>query len=525
MTALRIFLLCLSLIGTTALCAEECAVPPMFITDETLHHDTNSDLLTADSAIVATFSSDTTEQQFSQNFLLNDSLLLLNGRMAEGRKRPWLAVAECATTHLAIWAYARYVQKASFAYLDWNAFKKNLTLTNWVWDSDLIYVNFFDHPYHGNIYFNAARSNGMGFWTSGAYSATGALLWELAGEREILSLSDLVATSMGGMAVGETTYRLSDLLIDDSRRGTSRVVGELMAGVVNPMRFINRLLTGELWQRHLQRTTFVPPRYRVAYTAGMRHLAFNGSLKQQRTTAFVDIDIDYGLPVAERTSNRPFDHFTLSLGLASDGHRNSVTRLNILGRLKAWPLSSGAWQSELGIYQHFNYYYANEMPNGEIPYRLSEAGSIGPAFVQAWEKNGWRFCQGFYTSAVLIGAMMTDYPTNVFNKSYNFASGFTLRYRMGLELNKWLQARLDVDYYRLFTWADYSTHGKMGPQGDRSVARLWLIAPQLHVSLLKGLGLSLTGRLYDRHTRYHFQPHRHSKTWEWHIGLQYRLGK
>lgn len=478
----------------------------------------------SDSVTLAPILPDSTIHILSPAFAIPDSLPLLPNKVVGSQKRPWLAVAECATTHLAIWSYARYVQKASFAYLDWNAFKKNLTLTHWVWDSDLMYVNFFDHPYHGNLYFNAARSNGMNFWTSGAYSAVGALFWEMVGEREILSLSDLLSTSIGGMAVGETTYRISDLLLDDSQRGTKRVASEILVGVVNPMRFLNRLLTGEMWQRQPQRTTFVPSRYRINYTAGLRHVHLRGNSSAKRTTAFADIDIDYGMPVAERTTHRPFDYFSLSLGLAGDGHRGSVTRLNILGRLKSWPLSTGAWQSEFGFYQHFNYHYASEMTNGEIPYRISEAGSLGPAFVCSWEKNGWRLRQGLYTSGVFIGAMMTDYPNNVFNKTYNFASGFTLRSHSNLEVRKWLQARLEIDYYRLFTWADYNNHGKMGPQGDRSVARLWLISPQVRVALCKGLGLSFVGRFYDRYTRYHFQANRHSKVWEWHLGLLYTLG-
>jgi len=49
-------------------------------------------------------------------------------------------------------------------------------------DRDPFSINQLGHPYQGNIYFGFARSAGLDFWRSLAYSLGGSVLWEIAGE-------------------------------------------------------------------------------------------------------------------------------------------------------------------------------------------------------------------------------------------------------------------------------------------------------------------------------------------------------
>lgn len=48
--------------------------------------------------------------------------------------------------------------------------------TGFVWDNDVFIMNMFAHPYHGNLYFNVARSNGMNFWESAPNALGGSLM-------------------------------------------------------------------------------------------------------------------------------------------------------------------------------------------------------------------------------------------------------------------------------------------------------------------------------------------------------------
>jgi hypothetical protein len=129
-----------------------------------------------------------------------------------------------------------------FAEIGFKSFKRNLSHLP-VWDTDKFSTNLIAHPYHGGLYFNAARSNGMTFWKSVPYTFGGSLMWEYFMENELPSINDLFATTFGGAEIGEITFRLSDLFIDNRSSGSERVGRELLVACLSPVRAINRLIT------------------------------------------------------------------------------------------------------------------------------------------------------------------------------------------------------------------------------------------------------------------------------------------
>ena len=76
------------------------------------------------------------------------------------------------------------------------------------WDNNDFKTNMFMHPFHGSVYFNAARSNGYDFWEATAFTWAGSFIWEMFGENNRGAINDWVATSMGGMVLGEAFHRL-----------------------------------------------------------------------------------------------------------------------------------------------------------------------------------------------------------------------------------------------------------------------------------------------------------------------------
>ena len=98
-----------------------------------------------------------------------------------------------------------------FAKISLHSIKHNIQ-NGFVWDNDQFSTNLFAHPYHGGLYFNAARSNGMNFWQSIPYSFCGSLMWETTCEIEPPAINDLMATTMGGVCIGEVTHRISNLV-------------------------------------------------------------------------------------------------------------------------------------------------------------------------------------------------------------------------------------------------------------------------------------------------------------------------
>ena len=75
----------------------------------------------------------------------------------------------------------------------------------WEFDDNNFNTNQFAHPYHGNINFNTARSNGLDYWSSIPFAALGSLIWEYFGEIHRPSLNDYISTTVGGIALGELT--------------------------------------------------------------------------------------------------------------------------------------------------------------------------------------------------------------------------------------------------------------------------------------------------------------------------------
>ena len=85
--------------------------------------------------------------------------------------------------NVGVWAFDRYVMNEDFAKISIGSIRRNIK-HGFVWDNDQFSTNLFAHPYHGNLYFNAARSNGLTFWESAPYAFAGSLMWEIAAEVE-----------------------------------------------------------------------------------------------------------------------------------------------------------------------------------------------------------------------------------------------------------------------------------------------------------------------------------------------------
>ena len=67
------------------------------------------------------------------------------------------------------------------------------------------------------------------------YTFIGSLTWEFLCENNYPSINDFISTSIGGIALGEITHRLSYLVLDDSKRGLERAGREILAGLISPM--------------------------------------------------------------------------------------------------------------------------------------------------------------------------------------------------------------------------------------------------------------------------------------------------
>ena len=449
------------------------------------------------------------------------------------KKRPWKAAFETVGINVFVNAFDRLVLCEDFAKVSFNTIKENFK-TGFVWDNDQFSTNLFAHPYHGGLYFNAARSNGMTFWESAPYSLGGSLMWELMCETEPPAVNDLIATTVGGLCIGEVTHRVSDLVYDDRERGFRRFLREFAGALICPMRAFNRIVSGEAWRVRRGYYKYhdysrIPVRFTV--TAGDRYLADEGGLFRGEHNPYIDLWLSYG-DAFSREAAKPYDYFTANVTFGLSANQPLISGVHLLGKL--WGVNfydEDEMTAVFGVFQHFNYYDSEAVKEGtsRVPFRISEAASFGPGLIYRFPKVGnmGSMEQRVFLDGILLGGSLSDYY-NVIDRDYNLGSGFSAKAQTVLEFPRFGRFTLGADYYRIYTWKGYE--GKdlaasdplhLNAQGDKSNASLLVVSPRLQIYLKKNWSLELFASYYMRETRYRYHDNVRSETFEVRMGLSY----
>ena len=456
-------------------------------------------------------------------------------------KRYWQAAAEATGINVGVQLFDRYALNSDFAQTTLNSLKRNFT-DGMVWDNDFFITNLFAHPYHGNLYFNAARSNGLSFWESAPYALGGSLMWEFLGETEPPAINDIIATTCGGIAIGEMTHRLSRTVLDDRDRGGSRFLREAAATIINPIQGLHRIFSGDAWRvrsDHYRYHDFSKIPVDMSFSVGWRYLADNGALFRGIHAPYVNITLMYGTPVDGERHTTPYDFFDLEMNAAFGGGQPFVNTLNIVGRLWSTPiLDKKDMAGEFGIYQHFNYYDAKPIKDGSelTPYRISEAAGFGPGFILSLPQTSamTKLEQRIFMSGILLGGTKSDY-FNVIERDYNMGSGFSVKSKTQIEFGKFGRFMLNAKYFRIYTWKGYEDKDLqafadgtkdlhyLNVQGDRSNAMLLVVNPVMEIHLAKQWSVTLSGAYYSRRTFYKYHDMVKANTFETKLGLTCRL--
>jgi hypothetical protein len=254
----------------------------------------------------------------------------------------------------------------------------------WVIDDDAFEVNQFLHPYQGATYHTIARSSGLSYWQSVAYTFAGSVLWEVAGETTTPSANDQIASGIAGSFFGESMFRSANLLIDkaDGRPGPGRM---LLVTLISPATGINRTVFGD-------RFDGVMPTYEPLYdartqigTTGL--IQRGGAPRLSWDESLFDVSLEYGLPGKPGYSyTRPFDYFNVQLTASSTNGLESVTSHGLLAGS-----GYGAGENGRGVWGVFGVY---DYISPELFRVSTTALSLGTS-VQWWSPRG----VGFQTTA------------------------------------------------------------------------------------------------------------------------------
>ena len=408
-----------------------------------------------------------------------------------------------------------------------------------VWDNDNFNTNLFAHPYHGNLYFNSARANGLNFWQSYPCALGGSLMWEFAGEITPPAINDMIATSVGGTCIGEVTFRISDLFYDDREMGFSRFLRELGGAAVSPMKGLKRLLTGEAWKVKGRNYLYhdysrIPISYSIS--VGSRYLADDRALFRGEHNPFLELGMEYG-DAYDNEENKPFDYFRASATFGFSSNQPAVNRLNLLGRLWGTPVAdNNNFEADFGLFQHFNFYNSEAVKDGTdlIPYRISEAASVGPGLIYRFPQLEERVNleQRVFLSGILLGGSLSDY-LYIQERDYNMGSGFSAKIQTNMDIKRVGYMKIDANYFHIFTWKGYDRSewvGKEGfdldytnAQGDPGNTRMMAFNADFGVYLSRHLSLDFRGSYFWRHAHYRDFPNVDAKTFELRAGLTYKL--
>jgi hypothetical protein len=420
-------------------------------------------------------------------------------------------------TNIGVWSFDRYIMNEKFARINWNTINDNFK-TGFVWDNDMFVTNLFAHPYHGGLYFNAARSNGLNFWQSAPFAAGGSLMWEFFMENEYPAINDFLATSIGGICLGEMTYRLSDRIIDDRSVGFERFRREALLTILSPARGLNRIISGKAWEHRTTKGNSISTTTPITLYSAIGHRIIGDNLQSKNkqdisNMVFVDLGLYYGNPY-DPDNEKPYDFFVIKIGGNLFSKQPIISRVNALGIIfsKDITLRKPNQLLTLGFFQHFNYYQSQaEVNNVSLsPYKLSEAASFGPGLLYKIKlRRPVTFSASTYLSAILLGGSQTDHY-NVENRDYNMGSGFSFKTNFELEFKNKARLNLNSEDYRIYSWIGYDPNKPdiihTSVQGDKGIANLSVTSLIFNYIIRKHVLFGIETSYYYRKSIYKYYP-------------------
>ena len=402
--------------------------------------------------------------------LLNDDPLY-NRRYSVG-----LVLARVTSSNVFGWAYSRYVMKEEWAEISIKTIKSNFK-NRWEWDNDRFGTNFIVHPRAGSDYFNVARSNGYSFWQSYPFALIGSAQWEWFGENTSASKNDLINTTISGAFLGEILYRISSNILDDRKRGHSRVWREAFAGVVNPTRALNRLTQGKM-SRVTPYDVYQQEPLNVTLSVGAHRVNENNKFGTGGTNAVVNLQLDYGDPFEVRR-RKPFDFFRLKLEGRYGDDKRIIDNVIGYGLLFGKNILKGDNGMLVGIFQHFDYW------NNKV-FELGSLG-FGPGFVSKIKIGRTsNLYSGLHVAGVPLAGNSTRFgPDSSEFRTYPFGGGWEGRIEERLNIGKWISLGLNAYYYWVWNY-----------EGSKGKSRIGILKPLVTVRLINNVSLGFEHHFY-----------------------------
>ena len=366
----------------------------------------------------------------------------------------------------------------------------HLRKEDWVFDKDPFNVNQFAHPYQGATMYGLARSSGLGFWESAAYSNVGSFLWKMAGETDRPSINDMITTGNAGSLLGEALFRMAGLVLQENG-GHPDTMHEIGAAIISPPTAFNRLAFGDRFK------SVFPSQDPATAWRFQLGSSFN-SLSQ--LNANLDFAMSYGLPGKPGyTYNRPLDYFDFEIS-GQARTKNPVNDVLLRGLLYGKDYAAGDdYRGIWGLYGSYDYL-------APTVFRVSTTALSVGTTAQYWVGPGIAL-QGTALGGVGFGAAGST-PIATGDRDYHY--GVAPQALLGLRLLFGNRAKIELDargYYVAGTGQFINTSNSLDNAGGSETIVRVKTGFSVRVFRRHGLGLEYVESL--RESQYGTQPSRH----------------
>jgi len=324
-------------------------------------------------------------------------------------------------------SFNRFITKDPYSYITFKNFIDHQRFSAWDWDDNQFTTNQIDHPFHGQIYFNAFRSNGYNFYQSSIATVAGSYIWETAGETQHPSINDLVNTTFGGILLGEMMHRVSRNILARNKTQHNRIGNEIVATIVNPINGLNRFLDGK-WGKKIDDYYGVDSSIITAEVdMGIRRFdAKEGDFLNEGKNAFYG-RLRFRYSNGDHNYKRPFDQFSVNLELGN-GDSSFINAINVHALLygaKFFKSKKGDHYGTLNA--HYDFYNNDAFFYG--------AQSLNYNWLSEFKyKKGNRLNLSVGAGAVILAAVPDPYLLYGASRNYNYGPGASYRFRGDLML-------------------------------------------------------------------------------------------
>ena len=337
------------------------------------------------------------------------------------KKRFGRAAIQLGVMEILPWTYDRYIARKDYAMISFKTVGHNLKPSSWTWDNDPFQTNQFGHPYHGNYFFSAYRSNGYTFWESVPAVFAGSYIWETAAEKQYPAPNDFINTSFGGIVLGEMTYRLSNKVVNNHTRGFKRQASEVLGFLINPMNGLTRIMDGKWGKVTSNPKEADSSRIYAEFDLGLRQFSVNN--RDGKFGWYGHVKLLYGTPYEDYKT--AFSNIAINAEFGKDDS-SKVNLVSVYGSLLGWHIRSADNLRHLAVLSA-NYDYIRNVAF------FYSAQSVKFNFISEYGLfRKFKLNSSFGAGPVLLGAVPDHYLFN--GRNYDYGAGFAINAGGGFNL-------------------------------------------------------------------------------------------